>query len=100
VEGEVRDRAIRALDALRRRGDRVSAWNRYVVVLGKCLECYSFRFPEVFDRDGLAVSVEAAIVRMGKLAEGMLGGQVPGEGVRIGPGVLRADRMARTGGGR
>ncbi len=99
IEDEIRDRASRALDALRGNGHRVSPWNKYVIVLGKCLECYSLHFPEVFDEDGSAVSVAAAIARMMKLAEGMLSGQVPGGGVNAGPGVYRADRVARVGGG-
>ncbi len=99
VERKIRERASRALEGLQGNGDRVSAWNRYVVIMGKCLECYCIHFPGVFDGDGSAVSVEEAIARMMKLAVGMLG-RVSGGGVNPGSGVLGADRGARAGGGR
>jgi adenine-specific DNA methylase len=98
VEGKIR-RASKALGGLGGNGHRVSAWNYYVVVMGKCLECYSVHFPEVFDKDGSAVSVEEAIARMKRLADVMLGGRVPGGGANAGPGALWAGRVGRAGGG-
>jgi adenine-specific DNA methylase len=98
VEGKIR-RASKALGGMGGNGHRVSAWNHYVVVMGKCLECYSVHFPEVFDKDGSAVSVEEAIARMKRVADVMLGGRVPGGGANAGPGALWAGRVGRAGGG-
>jgi putative DNA methylase len=100
VEDEIRVQASRALQELSGNGQHLSNWNCYVVILGKCLECYSLHFPEVVDEDGLAVSVKWATARMMTLAKDMLGGQASGGGVNGGTGVLRADRVARAGGGR
>ncbi len=100
VVGEIRDRASRALDGLRGNGHRVSALDHYVVVMGKCLECYSVHFPEVFDGEGSVVSVEEAIARMKRFADAMLRERALGRGVNAGPRVFRAHRVARAGGGR
>jgi adenine-specific DNA methylase len=100
VEAEIRDRASKALGGLGGNGHRISVWNHYVVVMGKCLECYSVHFPEVFDGDGSAVSVEEAVARMKRLAGVMLGGRAPGGGANAGPGALWAGRVGRAGGGR
>jgi adenine-specific DNA methylase len=100
VEAEVRERASRVLDGLRGNGSRPSAWDRYVVVLGKCLECYSVHFPEVSAGDGSPVSVEEAIARMKTLADTMVGGGGPGGAANAGRGVFPADRVTRAGGGR
>ena len=100
VVGEIRDRASRALDGLRGNGHRVSALDHYVVVMGKCLECYSVHFPEVFDGEGSIVSVEEAIARMKRFADAMLRERALGRGVNAGPRVFRAHRVARAGGGR
>jgi putative DNA methylase len=100
VVGEIRDRASRALDGLRGNGHRVSALDHYVVVMGKCLECYSVHFPEVFDGEGSVVSVGEAIARMKRFADAMLRERALGRGVNAGPRVFRAHRVARAGGGR
>lgn len=92
VEYEIQDRAGKVLDGMRRSRTRVSTLDHYVVVLGKCLECYSVHFPEVFDGDGSAVSIEEAITRMEKLPNVMLGGRTPGGGVNAAPVVFWADR--------
>lgn len=77
LEKEIQDRAARALEALRASENGLSSLDRYVVVLGKCLECYSRHFPQVFDEDGSAVSVEDAVARMERLARGWLDRRPP-----------------------
>jgi adenine-specific DNA methylase len=75
VEGEIHARAREVLDALGGWRSGLSALDHYVVVLGKCLECYSRHFPEVYDGDGSAVSVEEGIRRMERVAEALLDGR-------------------------
>ncbi|HWU40851.1 MAG TPA: hypothetical protein VN203_24645, partial [Candidatus Acidoferrum sp.] len=98
VEAEIRERASRVLTGLQADGRQVSLWNRYVVVLGKCLERYSLSFPEVFDIDGSPVSVDEAVTRMVRLADGMTDGWM-GENVKVGPEMSRVNRRAGAGGG-
>ena len=100
VEEKVRGRVSETLGRLERYGHRVSAWNQFVVLMGKCLECYSLHFPEVLDGDGSTVSLEEAVARMKRLADVMLDGWAPDEGTNAGPRSLWEARVSRDGGGR
>ncbi len=75
VEDGIQDRARKLLDVLQGSGRDLSALNSHVVLLGKCLECYSRHFPAVFDEDGSTVSVEEAVTRMERLTEITLSGR-------------------------
>jgi len=72
IEGEIRARAHQALEELKRSRQPLPALDRYVVVLGKCLECYSRHFPDVRDEGGSVVLAEGAIKRAAALAEAMI----------------------------
>jgi adenine-specific DNA methylase len=99
VEGEIRDRTHQALDALQPSGDGLSALDRYVVVLGKCLECYTRFYPDVFDGDGSAVPVEEAIARMEMLSEAILDDRQPAGVVGAARRMVWGHGEAQAGGG-
>jgi adenine-specific DNA methylase len=72
IEREIRARVHRALEELKRSRQALSVLDRYVVVLGKCLECYSRHYPDVRDEGGSVVLAEEAIQRGAALAEAMI----------------------------
>jgi len=98
VEEEIRRQARRSLEVLPGKGRRLPPLDRYVVLLGKCLECYSVHFPAVLDGDGSAVSVGEAVARMARLAEGLLHDGAPDRDVNAGEAGHGVDRAARAGG--
>ncbi len=80
VEEEIQDRAWKLLDVLQGSGCTPSSLDLHVLLLGKCLECYSRHFPAVLGEDRSAVSVEEAVTRMERLTERMLSGLHGGYG--------------------
>jgi adenine-specific DNA methylase len=63
VKAEIELSATQAMETLRLSGGKLSPLDSYVVVLGKCLQCYSSSYPEVYeDADQeQAVSIEQAL---------------------------------------
>jgi len=93
LEAEIPTRVDQVLEALRGTRSGLSSLDQYVMYLGKYLEAYSRHFPDVFDEEGSAVSVEEAISRAEEMAKAAIheyrsGGmrEVPGRGgaVRLG----------------
>jgi adenine-specific DNA methylase len=91
IEGKIRARAHRALEELRRSRQTLSVLDRYVVALGKCLECYSRHYPDVRDEAGSVVLAEEAIRRAAALAETMILEDRSGGGRRLRSGATRGD---------
>jgi adenine-specific DNA methylase len=91
IEGEIRARAHQTLEGLKRSRRAMSVLDRYVVILGTCLECYSRHFPDVRDEAGSVVLPEEAIQRAAALAETLILGNRSGGGRRLGPGARRGD---------
>ncbi len=98
VEEEILGQAHAALEALSDGGRDLSPGDRYVVLLGKCLERYSTHFPAVLDGDGSVVPVEEALARIARLAEVTLRDRTAERDRRLEASGPWAERAARAGG--
>ncbi len=63
VQAEIQERAKWAIEALDVSESKLTPLDAYVVVLGKCLECYSAHYPEVYREPSRkqTVSIEEAL---------------------------------------
>jgi adenine-specific DNA methylase len=63
VRKEIERSGTKAVAALRRSGAKLSTPDAYVAVLGKCLQCYSTHYPEVYadSEQRRRVSIEEAL---------------------------------------
>ena len=63
LRAEIERNAKTAIKTLEQSGTRLSTLDSYVVVLGKCLQCYSTNFPEVYEDQNQErkVSIEQAL---------------------------------------
>lgn len=98
VEEEILGQAHAALQALPGGGREVPVLDRYVVLLGKCLERYSTHFPTVLDGDGSVVPVEQALARIARIAGETLGDRAAERGGKAEASGPWAEWAARAGG--